>query len=83
MPEIKAEFVEDDEASMDQIETEQWYWNFVDGELFCPISVGEREVTVMFDSGAVEMWHRRNSVFEDDALGEDIVPVKLDSVGSS
>lgn len=76
IPKLKYEV--DEDHPDDEMRTEQWYWNAMDGELILFVSIDEDEVVVADQSGAVEIREREGMIFNPEYVWSDLIPVEFD-----
>ena len=68
------------EATNGELEEEQWYWNYNDGELFLLVENNEDSVTIADMTGDIETHQKEGMVFQDDEIGKTIRPVDFDEL---
>jgi len=67
---------EDDE----ELQEEQWYWNYNDGELFYLLENREDEVTIIQMDGSVDIYEKEGMIYQSECIGYEIRPVNFEDV---
>ena len=67
---------EDDE----ELQEEQWYWNYNDGELFYLLENREDEVTIIQMDGSVDIYEKEGMIYQSECIGHEIRPVNFEDV---
>lgn len=68
------------DESVETIEEEQAYYNMMDGEVVFIVEDRGDEVTVLDMTGSVEIWAKEGTIFQDEYVWTDLIPVEWSEI---